>query len=252
MRKIILFILAFGFSLFGYSQQNMTQDSLLSDTKILLRKENSGFLMIHTSGFGAGFRMGKHLTGYKKRMLEFELTGFKHPKEIKSINPYFENSKSYIYGKMNSFFLVHAGWGRQKIINSKPYWGGIELRYFYSGGISMGLLKPVYLYILNETNDPKLYNITIEKYDPNKHFSENIYGRAPFQYGFGKIKPMPGIYAKVGLNFEYGAYDESIKAIEAGVFIDLYAKPVPIMAYNTNQNLFLSLYLAFHFGSRSN
>lgn len=252
MVKLVIFILLLSPIISVYSQQITVSDSLSSDAKILFRKEQSGFVMLHSGGLGCGYRLGKKLTGYKKRMLEFELTGLKHPKETKTYNQYFQNTKSYVYGKLNSFYLIHAGWGRQKIINSKPYWGGIELRFFYSGGASIGLLKPVYLYVLHETSDPTLFIKSLERYDPEKHYAENIFGRAPFHYGIGKTKLVPGIYAKAGLNFEYGAFDESIKALEAGIFVDAFMKPIPMMAYNTNKSVFLSLYLAFHFGSRSN
>lgn len=234
------------------AQEEVSDNISTDETKILFRKEKSGYVMVSSNGFGVGYRSGKHLTGYKKRILEFEISSYKHPKEIKILNPYFENSKGYYYGKLNSMILLHAGYGRQKILNSKPYWGGVELRYFYSGGLSLGLLKPVYLYILHETSNPSLFTIPIERYDPDKHFTENIYGKAPFHYGFSKIKPMPGLYFKAGLNFEYGAYDESIKGIEAGLFVDAYLKPVPIMAYNTNQSFLISMYLAIHIGGRSN
>ncbi|NTW33013.1 MAG: hypothetical protein HGB12_10365 [Bacteroidetes bacterium] len=135
---ILSFLLFFCVS---HGQQISLSDTILNETKVLLRKEQSGFLMIHTQGFGAGYRTGRHLTGYKKRMFEIELTGMKHPKEVKIINPYFENSKSYVYGKENSFLLIRAGIGIQKIINSKPYWGGVELKYYYYGGLSLGLLN---------------------------------------------------------------------------------------------------------------
>ncbi|MFA4851309.1 MAG: hypothetical protein WC599_02215, partial [Bacteroidales bacterium] len=148
--------------------------------------------------------------------------------------------------------ILRAGLGKQKIINSKPYWGGVELRYFYYGGFSLGLLKPVYLYILNETGTPNIYNLDMERYDPDKHLAKDIFGRAPFFQGFNQLKPMPGLYAKLGLNFEYGAYDESLKAIETGITIEAYLKPVPIMAFNENKNIFISLYFSFHFGSRRN
>jgi hypothetical protein len=252
MIRRVIFILFLLPIFSGYSQQITITDSLAKDTKILFKKEQSGFAMIHTSGFGFGYRSGKHLTGYKKRMLEFEFTGIKHPKETKTYNQLFQNTKSYVYGKLNSFYLIHAGWGRQKILNSKPYWGGIELRLFYSGGASIGLLKPVYLYVLHQTSDPNLFLKSIERYDPAKHYSENIFGRAPFHYGIGSIKPVPGIYFKAGLNFEYGAYDESIKALEAGIFVDAFMEPIPLMAYNPDKSVFLSIYLAFHFGKRSN
>ena len=244
---ISLFFIIFSDS---FGQEILLSDTLLYEKKILLRKEKSGFLMVHTQGFGIGYRSGKHKTGYKKRMFEVELTGMMHSKEVKVINPYFENAKSYVYGKENSFLLIRAGMGIQKIINSKPYWGGVELKYFYYGGISLGLLKPVYLYILNETNIDYEYNLTTEKYDPNKHFTDNIYGRASFFKGLGKIKPLPGLYLKAGLNFDYGANDRSIKAIEAGATFDIYPKPVPIMAFNQNSYYFLSLYVSFSLGVR--
>ena len=251
-RYIIPLIILFSSTLFVKGQSISLGDTAVNDAKILLRREKSGFVMLHTSGIGLGYRTGKHITGYKKRMFEIELTGMKHPKEIKSINPNFDNTKSYVYGKENFFIILRGGIGRQKVINSKPYWGGVELRYFYYCGISMGFLKPVYLYILYETDTQYLYTYQIEQYDPQKHFSENIFGRASFFQGFSKIKPLPGIYLKTGLNFEYGAYDETIKAIECGITVDAYTKPVPIMAFDTNKSIFLSLYLSFHFGTRRN
>ena len=185
-------------------------------------------------------------------MFEIELTNMKNPKEVRTINHDYDNTKSFIYGKENSFYILRAGIGLQKIINSKPYWGGVELRYFYYGGLSLGLLKPVYLYILQETNTPYVYNLVIEKYDPNKYFIENIYGRAPFFHGFWETKPIPGLYLKTGVNFEFGVFDETLKAIEAGVAVDGYLKKIPIMANDKNTNYFVSLYVSFHLGTRRN
>lgn len=252
LRSIILLALLSLFPVFSQGQAISLGDTAIHDAKVLYRKEKSGFIFLHTAGFGTGYRTGKHITGYKKRMFEIELTGMKHPKEIKSINPFFDNAKSYIYGKENHLIILRAGIGRQRVINSKPYWGGVELRYFYYGGLSMGFLKPVYLYILYETPTPYVYTYQIERYDPLEHYAENIFGRASFFQGFGKIKPLPGLYFKAGLNFEYGAYDETLKAIECGITVDAYPKPAPIMAFNANRNIFLSLYLSFHFGNREN
>ncbi|HNW96817.1 MAG TPA: hypothetical protein PKK00_00235 [Bacteroidales bacterium] len=249
LKYTILSLLFLITSLFVKGQAISLGDTTISDAKVLLRKENSGFLMIHTAGFGAGYRAGKHITGYKKRMFEVELTGMKHPKEVRIVSPY-DNARSYIYGKENFLFILRGGIGKQKVINSKPYWGGVELRYFYSGGVSMGFLKPVYLYIIHGSGDHYFY--LLEKYDPYKHFWDNIYGRAPFFQGFNKIKPLPGIYFKTGFNFEYGAYDETLKAIECGLAIDAYKDPAPIMAFNKNKSIFLSLYFSFHFGTRRN
>ncbi len=249
MYLLRLFIFLSFLSSFLFTNGQSTSDSL-NNAKVLLRKEQSGFAMIHTSGFGFGYRNGTHITGYKKRMFEVEITGMKNPKEIR-VNSGLQDAKSYIYGKENAFFILRGGIGVQKIINSKPYWGGVELRYFYYGGVSLGILKPIYLYILN-VDSLNIYTLSIQRYNPAIHTSDNIYGRAPFFQGFDKISLMPGIYFKAGLNFEYGAYDKTLKAIEVGIALDAYTKDVPIMAYVNNRNYFVSLYLSFHFGSRKN
>ncbi|HPS46154.1 MAG TPA: hypothetical protein PKZ21_03200 [Bacteroidales bacterium] len=254
-KKIIFFFILFFFCFGCYIEaQDVSSFDTINDAKILLRKEKSGFIEIHTSGFGLGYRNGKHLTGYKKRMFEVELTGMKHPKEIKIINPILISAKPYFYGKQNSLFIIRGGYGRQRIINSKPYWGGVEIRYFYYGGVSLGLLKPVYLYIAHDTIVGNLhyFTTTIEKYDPDIHSEDVIYGRAPFLKGFGRIQPVPGIYFKTGLNFEYGDSYEILKAIEMGVTGEFFIKKPPLMAYNSNKNYFFSLFLSFHFGTRGN
>jgi hypothetical protein len=225
---------------------------LNDDVGVLLRKEKSYYLNLHSNGWGIGYRTGKHLTGYLKRMYEIEFVSMKHSKEIKSLNPYFENAKSFVYGKLNSYFILRPGIGLQKVINEKPYWGGIQLRYFgYLGG-SIGFLKPNYLYILSLAPSGDYYERTIEKYDPNKHYIENIFGRAPFYKGLDEIKIHPGIYLKGGLNFEYGTNPEKLKSLELGFCLDAYLKSVPIMAFDQNKNFLLNLYLSIHFGKRYN
>ncbi len=247
--KLLLISIFLCFGFYSYSQDTTSIDQL----KVLYYKEYSAAFVIHSSGWGFTFRKGKHLTGLKKKMLEIELVKTKHSKEIKTINPYFDNSKSYVYGKLNELFNLRTGIGIQKIINTKPYWGGVEVRYFYYGGISLGLTKPVYLDILNySSSTPPDYDITTERYDPNKHFMENICSRAAFTKGLDKMSIYPGIYGKFGFNFEYGSYNKNIKALEVGTIIDAYPKAIPIMAFNTNNNIFLSVYFSFHFGKRYN
>lgn len=223
----------------------------ISETKILFRKEYSVYGMIHTGGWGLGYRNGKHVTGYKKRMWEGEILGMKHPKEYRIIS-FYENSKSFFYGKLNSFYILRGGYGRQHILNSKPYWGGVEVRMFYYGGISVGLTKPVYLYIVKFNEDTGEASIVTEKFDPVRHYIGDIYGRGPFTKGFDELGLHPGLYLKTGFNFEYGADDEFLKSLECGIAVDGYYKDIPIMAFNENQKLFTSFYVSIHFGRRKN
>ena len=219
------------------------------DVMLLYRNEINFGAVIHSNGFGFNFRKGKHVTGYLKRVLEIEAVSLRHPKETRTQNPLFENSKGYFYGKQFSVIVLRTGYGFQRILYGKQDRRGVEIRMVTFVGASIALAKPVYLDILNEI-DPQKYIITTEKYDPTKHFSDNIYGRAPYFKGFDEMKFFPGGYAKLGFTFEYANLDDDVKAIETGVAVDIYPKVIPIMATAKNNQVYVNLYINFLWGKK--
>lgn len=216
----------------------------------LMKNEFTFGLNIHTSGWGANFRRSKNITVDKKRVLELEIVNMKHPKEVRSVNPYFDNAKSFFYGKLNTMTVIRTAIGKQQVLFSKAEKGGVEVRLHYTGGLSLALAKPVYLNILYPTGFDREYEVIVEKYDPQKHYVDNIYGRAPFTYGFGEIKPYPGAYGKFGLAFEYGSHSDGVKSIETGVTFDVYGKDVPIMAYTENKQVYINFYINLLYGRK--
>lgn len=221
------------------------------DLNVLYRNESSFGVFIHTAGgVGVAYRRGKHITAKRKRMYEVEIQNYKHPKEIKSINPYFENSKGFVYGKLNSLLIARPGIGIQNILYQKSDKRSVEIRYSYFLGGALAFAKPMYLEI------KKLYpnNIdgppTTERYDPAQHSIDEIYGKAPFFRGIEKTKIYPGGYAKFALSFEYADRYNGLKAVETGVTMDVYPRIIPIMAFNKNQQVFISLYLKFVWGKK--
>ena len=218
--------------------------------RILLKKEYTGGVTAHNLGFGANFRIGRNKTFFNSRIIEISIVSMKHPKQVRVINPYYYNSRSYVYGKLNHVYMLRGGYGFKKLLNRKPYWGGVELRLLYQGGLSIAFAKPVYLYFWDES-----YNfLKEERYDPDNffHSSEYIYGRAPFVSGLDKLKIYPGIFAQAGLNFEFGKLNSTIRALEGGATAEFFPIPIPIMAFNPEQNFFLTFYLNFQLGKRYN
>ncbi len=251
VKRIFIPVIILISGLSGFSQVYAQKD-LLHDS-VIYSKEYSGGITIHNLGFGLQYQKSNNITVFKKRFFEFEFVSMKSLKQIKIINPYFFYSKSYVYGKLNNVYFLRGGYGFQHLLNRKPYWGGIEVRYFYSGGASIGIAKPVYLYILNFlSNNYYEYEIVTEKYNPDEHFYENIYGRAPFTEGFGEIKFYPGIYLKTGMNFEFGIFKSKKTSIEAGSIVEFLPIGVPIMAFSDPKNFFLTIYLNFSIGKRYN
>jgi hypothetical protein len=247
--KILFIIILLLSATAGYTQQVASIDSTKN---ILLLKETSGGIILHSQGWGLKFSKGYNKTAFKKRILSFDIVEIKSLKQVRTINPYFPNSRSYFYGKLNSFFVIRASYGIHRLLNRKPYWGGVEVRFLYMGGFSLGFAKPVYLYFLNTNSFDLISSRSIELYDPSDHFYDNIYGRGPFTKGFGDIMVYPGLHAKIGLDFDYGAYSTKVKSLEIGAQIDIFPNPVPIMAFNDPNYFFLTFYLNFNFGKRYN
>ncbi len=259
---IIFLAIITTFPLALQAQDESTADTV--DMGILLRREKSGNVMLHTLGYGLGYRVGINKTYYKNRMFEFDLLEMKSPTQAKRYNENFANPRSYIYGKLNNLYILRAGIGRQHLINRKPYWGGVEVRAFYYGGLDVGIAKPIFLNIAYYTvvdNQIFLDYTSLERYNPEAHFPYigvnsdclcEIFGRGPILSGFDKIKIYPGLYAKGGFNFEFSAQNDRIKSLEAGVAVDFFPQKVPIMAFKDPNLFFITGYLSFHFGKRFN
>ncbi len=215
------------------------------DQTMMYRYEAAGGFFLHSAGWGLSYRKGKHVTGYSKKFFEIEFATMKNSKEIKVTNRNYENSKPFVFGKLNFFMLLRGGVGMQKTLFGRGRHNGVEIRYLYSGGVDAGFTKPVYLEIIKPDQLPQA-----EAYDPNKHDVNNIFGRAAFTYGLDKMKLYPGAYGKFALSFEYGSTSTDIKTIETGIFADVFVRDVPIMAYIENRNYFINLYVALTWGGK--
>jgi len=240
---IIFFLLS---NSFVFSQENPE----IKDNKILYKKEMSGSIVVHTNGWGINYRKGNHITGLLKGILEIDLVSMKHNKEVKSYNPYFNNPKGFIFGKLNSLTILRAGYGFLQVLNEKPYRGGVELGCLYAGGLDLGFLKPIYVTVLDSSTALNDY-FSVKKYS-NDINQDLIYGKASFLRGFDEIKLQLGLFAKFGFNFDFGSYYEFVKALQVGAVLDFYPKPVPIMALTKNNNIFFNFYLSLNFGKRYN
>jgi len=222
------------------------------DATILYRYEASGGVTIHSNGWGVTFKSGKHITGFRKRILDFEFISMKHPKEYRITNPY-DGAKSFIYGKLNDVFIARAGWGYQNIVFSKGERNGVEIRYNYYGGFDLGITKPIFLDILE--NDPfndSLRIVVTKQYDPKdpEQSVDNIYGSSSFFTGFDKMKIYPGVYAKFAVSFEYAGWQRKIAAIETGMVADYFPNAIPIMAFNKYDNLYFNFYVSVLWGGK--
>jgi hypothetical protein len=255
MKRLILSGFVIIFLLAGYSvtaqEDFLSEQDTLPDNVLLERQWSLG-AFVHTNGWGLQFRIGKNITARRQWMWEVQYSTYKSVKEIRVINPYFADAKSYIYGKLNYVSFLRGGTGEQFILTRKPYWGGVQVSALIFGGVSLGVTKPVYLYIIKTNPINSNVEIVEEKYNPAIHTIDNIYGRASFLSGITNLGFYPGVYVKTGLEFEIGNLNKKPKALETGAQLDFSPIGIPIMALNPPQRVFLTLYVSFSFGKRYN
>ncbi len=247
-----LFILLF---LFSFSNKLWAQVEVKTneDARFVYKKEWSGGATISNRGFGAIVRHAIITNNFKKIQFEAEIVKIKHPKEIKVINPYYDNAKSYVYGKQNAFYPFRFGIGTQFLLFDKAPKDGVEISFTIMAGPSVGILKPIYLEILKDNGNPYYLDVVSEKFDKDKHNPSNIYGYSGFNKGLNEISTMLGGYVKTGFNFDWSAKDDKILMIETGAVIDFYGKDIPIMANFsnvTNKPAYISLYASVIFGKK--
>lgn len=245
-------------ALLTWSGVARAQQSVYDDQdRTLYSREIYGGPVIHGDGWGGQIFYGRYRTAADRHLFGLELVGMKHPKEIKSYNPFYEDSRGYFYGKLNSMLILRPTYGRKHRITEKIRRSGVELNYVWGIGPSLGLLKPVYLqigYRIDGQPTPPYDSIVEERYDPERHFANNIFGRASWFKGLGELKVYPGVFGRAGLNFEYAGDNTGIRAIEVGASLDAYPERVPIMAELpgvVNKQFFLEFYLSVQFGSKT-
>jgi hypothetical protein len=243
MKKLLIIAVL----IYSWIQSVYSQGDLSLDPSVYYRNERSIAFKLNTNGWGINYTDGRRINYLNKKLIEFEFSILKDPKEVKISNPIYDTPGNFVFGKENSVFLLKGGIGRQKEVYKKADMGGISVRYFYSAGLDLGFYKPIYYKIIHFINQYE-YEIKEEKFDVKKHEPSMIYGKSAFTKGFNETKIMPGIYGKGGFNFEYSKQDKVLHAIEIGAQIELFPKQIPIMATDKNQAVFFSLFASYRFG----
>lgn len=236
------------FSSLGFSQSTSQAIANGQDPNVLYRNEMSFGIFAHSRGFGINFMRAKHVTGTRKRLLEVEALNMKHPKEIKVSNNT-DNSKRFVYGKLNNILLFRAGVGYQTTIFRRSDRKSVEIRSSYYVGANVTFAKPNYILVYRENNAGTKFQQSV-KYNPEVYTIDSISGKGPLVDGLAELKVYPGLYAKANLSFEYAPFSNKVKAIETGVIFDYYPKALPIMAHNPAENFIITLYVGFVFGKK--
>jgi hypothetical protein len=241
--------LTFFFLFISLCQIAVSQGEIDTQEKVLFQNERSVSLSLNTNGFGAGYRFGKRKTYLNKTIYDIEIAYIKHPKETKVSPDVFgySTSRRYVPGKLNIFVNLRPSIGFQREIFSKEDKGSIAIKYYYSGGPSIGITKPIYYtYLIGSPDNQTVYTID-EKYSFPQH-PYNVAGRASFWKGFDEIGFYPGLHVGAGLSFEYSPLNQIVNAIDVSATFDAFYKKIPIMLSDYNSQFFFTLSISYRFG----
>jgi hypothetical protein len=228
----MLFLLGFS----AYSQEIEVGDP---ETLVVRTRQWDIYGTLHTNGVGIGFRIGKESNIHIRRGFDFEYTYYRHFKERRKR---FDHQKVIVYGKLNYFGEFRGGYGVTRVLNGKPYWGGVEVGYFFYGGISLGFSIPVYVKVYEGID------IVSRRYNPDIH--SYVESQEPFGKGFKNIKIHPGLYVKTGMSFDFAKNDALILKLDFGVAADAFYPPVEKIAFSPKQYVLLTGFVCIHFGKR--
>ena len=250
----IIMLTLFGACAFLLPAQNIdiqSEDDKPIEERLVYNHQNSFKVAIHSRGFGAGFKIGRIKSIHLVRNWEGEIVSLHSLKEIRTLNMSTYNTRPFVYGKLNYAYVVRFGYGEDRRIFGKPYWGGIETRWTYEAGVSLALLKPYYYYVV--TYQPNPTGGYIEKIE-EQVFERglDILGRSAFTKGIGETKLSPGIHASLGLGFDIGKSRTRVQSINVDAKAEFFPLGVSIMDSERNKRLFVTFMLSYNWGSRFN
>jgi len=179
----------------------------------------------------------------------------KHPREFRSseVGGRFQGGSSFIYGKRNSLIPVRAYKGWKRYYSGKDKRRGVAVATSLEVGATAGLLRPYVLQVSREGSNASLTPTFITYDEDPSAFTdrERIDGKGGLQRGWSDLRILPGINAKAAVHLDWGAFDEMMRAVEAGVMVDFFPSNVNLLIPPAdNTPLFINFYLALHLGKR--
>lgn len=229
-----------------------------SDVGVVYNQETAMNFRAFPRGLSIGGYKGKIQTYYKTTFYYGEIGYQKHHKEVRQSNELAailrgeDTPRPYIYGKQNSLYTLKFGYGVKRYYSEKAKRKGLAIGVSYQGGATLGLVKPNYLKLIKRGEDNRFFISTEKLTDENRDIfldPFSIYGGTTFTKGIGEISILPGVHGMVAVHMAFGAFDEYIMALDAGLAVDIYPRKVPIMAED-NRAYFLNLFLNLHIGKR--
>ena len=215
---------------------------------LIFNKHSIFGIKLATDGYGISYEKGRFKSNKRTLIYQIELNEKKSPKDHKvaaaGYNGY--NFNSVVVGKLNNFYQLKLSIGQQHLIGGKGNKNGVAVTALYTGGLSLGILKPYYVDVTNVQTGADFKS----KYPTIIDSGFVELGAAGFTVGWGEVKFKPGLNAKTAMRFDYGRFNQTITAIEAGISGEYYFGQIPMLYLVPQKHFFFNAYVSIMFGKR--
>ncbi|NND35187.1 MAG: hypothetical protein HKN76_21550 [Saprospiraceae bacterium] len=169
-----------------------------------------------------------------------EFMNVKHPKEQRYTSR--QTGTSFIWGKQNFLYSIRFQYGLERLLYKKAPQQGVQISLGVAGGPTMGIEAPYY--VLTQSGE-------YAPYDPDKYFDlRSIQGSGKLLQGIGESSIVPGLNAKAGLSFEFGAFRNNVAGVEIGLLGEVFTRRIILIPTQDNRAFFPSAFFTFFWGTR--
>lgn len=172
-----------------------------------------------------------------------EIVNIKPKEEIRAST---NSSNSFLLGKIKYLIAIRPSFGREINLFQKSPEEGVRLNFNFSGGPTIGLLKPYF--IEYETLQNGLAVRQTVAYDPRIHRTDQIAGDSGLLFGLGSSDVKLGVHTRSALNFEYGMSEDVTMGVETGITLEAFASPIVQMTNNQSRQFYSAFFLHLYYG----
>jgi hypothetical protein len=217
---------------------------------LIFNKHNIFGIRLASDGYGINFEKGKFKSPTKTLLFQFELNEKKDPKEHHiSATSDGINFSSVVPYKLNNLYEFKLAIGEQRLIGGKGNRNGVAVTAIYTGGVTIGMLKPYFLDIQNQITGAT-YRKTYAEMANDTAQGDLITGASGFTVGWGNLSIKPAVNLKQAMRFDYGRLNQTVSAVEVGLTEEYYFSKIPLVYLVKQHQFFFNAYVAILFGSR--
>lgn len=217
---------------------------------LIFNKQNIFGIRLASDGYGLSYEKGYFKTPTRTLLFNAELNEKHSPQEhhISASNDGFDFSSVVPY-KLNNLYEFKLSVGQQLLIGGKGNKNGVAVSAIYSGGLTLGMLKPYYLEITNAISSATNEQ-TYLQFAQDTIIGDQITGSSGFLVGWDHLTIKPGLNAKQAMRFDYGRLNQTVAAVEVGLTEEYFSAKMPIMYRIPAKQFFFNAYVSILFGGR--